>query len=166
MAKKENVPSGYLDRKEAAQLLGLSATMFDRIAPREFKHSRIRVGKGNAFYYSKDEIQAYRDFREKRRQANLEELTWQQLVARNEELTAQVADTSSCAKVFLWVLWPYFPMGKEVNSSAVRLEEEMPEKYQMAKQVLARHGLDIEELKERMACGLGKTNETTPDVIE
>ena len=163
MTKHKNIPDGYLDRNDAAQILGLSATMFDRIASTEFANSRIKIGKGLAFYYSKAELETYRDFRERRKQAGNEELTWKYLVAQNEELTALNADLALSVRILLWVLRPMFPAGKETDFSAAHTELKMPDKYQQAKQVLSGFGLDIEDLRKRMAHGqVGKVNEPSP----
>jgi len=165
MAKHKNIPDGFLDRNDAAQILGLSATMFDRIASTEFANSRIKIGKGLAFYYSKAELETYRDFRERRKQAGDEELTWKFLIAKNEELTAQNADLALSVNVLVWVLGPDFPAGVETIHSAAHMAMSMPDKYQQAKQVLSEFGFNIEGLRKRMALAhgqVGKINEPSP----
>ena len=165
MPTKNNIPSGYLDRKEAAQLLGLSTTMFDRIAPSEFKHSRIRVGNGNAYYYSTTDLEVYRDFREKRRQSGQEELTWKQLVSRNEELAAKNTELEQSVKILVWVLWEGFPARADTKNSAAHIEMETPEKYKYAKQVLHNFGFDIEELRKRFGAWMSKNSLKQPPSI-
>lgn len=138
------IPSGYVNRKEAAQIIGISASMFDRIAGTEFKHSRIRVGTSNAFCYSKQELEIYRDLRNKRKESGQEELTWKQLVEENERFKRYIG-------VLSWTLGEPFPKGVSVAGSAANLEETNPEKYQIAKQTLSLFNLDVDELRKKLA---------------
>ena len=151
MSIPQNIPDGFINRKEASALLGISPATFDRLAPYEFKHSRIKVGIGNSYYYRETEIQTYRDFREKRKQSGEEELTWKNLVAENQELITKNMELEQSVNVLRWVLWPEFPAGMECKASAEFLEKQDPEKYELAKQILQKYDFDIEKLRERLA---------------
>ena len=151
MSTSQNIPDGFINRKEASALLGISPTTFDRLAPYDFKHSRIKVGVGNSYYYREAEIQTYRDFREKRKRSGEEELTWKNLVAENQELITKNMELKQSINVLRWVLWPEFSTGMECKASAEFLEKQDPEKYELAKQILQKYDFDIEELRARLA---------------
>lgn len=151
MKPSEQIPNGYVKRKEAAQIIGISASTFDKIAEKEFKHSRIRIGNGNAFYYSIQELETYRDFREKCKKSGQEELTWKRLVEENEKLNKQNEEFDGYIRTLVWVLRDSFPKDASTKFSAAYFEKTEPEKYKEAKQILSAFGLGIEELRKRFA---------------
>lgn len=146
-----------MDRVQAAELLGIKASAFDRFASEEF--GPVRVKRGKAFFYPTKELLEYRAYRNQCDEAETPRLTWNELASQNAVLSEQV-------RVLRWVLMPCFSGSTEVHNSAAEIEKRSSDHYERAKRVLAELGFGLDDLRERMRNFPPVNNSTSSTSLE
>lgn len=150
MTKKIEIPSGYVSADEAAGILGMSKTAFDRLAPKVFP--ACRIGIKNAYFYPVSELEAYRNYLKKCKETSKSPLTWAEMTQM------EPAVLLSRVNVLKWLLSPAFPADENTQSSAAWIQRNRPGDYERAKRILNEIGLDLEALRQRLAFPLSDSS--------